>query len=136
MKPIRSEKLDKEAVKRFNTALRFLSEKKGLSQRKIASLMGESQSSISRIANGATPLTINFAILFEHYTEISSKWLMSGEGSIFVNGENAAIFSDEEINLFSNLKSDKLRYEIVKIIAKTKIGNLEILKKLLIEINK
>lgn len=136
MKPIRSEKIDKEAVKRFNTALRFLSEKKGLSQRKIALLMGESQSSISRIANGGAPLTINFAILFEHYTEISSKWLMSGEGSMFVNGEKTAIFSDEEISLISNLRSDKLRYEIVKLIAKTKSGNLEILKKLLIKFNK
>nr|WP_238333927.1 hypothetical protein [Leptospira interrogans] len=46
--------------------------------------MDVASSTLSRTANGRLPLLNKMAVTFEHYTGISSTWLLSGEGSMLV----------------------------------------------------
>ncbi|TGM99699.1 helix-turn-helix domain-containing protein [Leptospira yasudae] len=136
MKSKLPENIDKEAVKRFKIALKFLSDTRGLSQRKIAILMGEDQSTISRIANCQLPLTLKFALLFERYTEISANWLVADEGEMLVSYEKSEIFTDDEVVLFSKIKMDKKKLELVKLISETSKENVETLKNLIKNFNR
>ncbi|AXR64680.1 DNA-binding helix-turn-helix protein [Leptospira mayottensis 200901122] len=130
MKLNSSEKIDKEVVKRFNIALKFLLETQGLSQRKLALLIKDDQSTISRIASGKLALSIKFAVNLEHYTDISSNWILSGEGEMLIDSKRSEVFTDEEIIFFAKIKSDETIFELVRLLAKMKKENLEVIKRL------
>lgn len=93
-------KVDQEVAKRFETALEYLKGHQGKSQNHIAKSMDVASSTLSRIANGKLPLLNKMAVTFEHYTGISSTWLLSGEGSMLVEEKVLKTFSEEEFRFF------------------------------------
>nr|WP_235595403.1 hypothetical protein [Leptospira santarosai] len=134
MKSEKNPKIEEEVLKRLNVALDYLLETEKLAQRKIALRMKIHHTNLYRVAAGKRPLTSTFAVNFEHHTNISSVWLTTGEGEMIK--ADVEIFSDEEIRFFYKIKKDAALYELVKLLAKVKKDNYELLKGLILKLIK
>ncbi|WP_061239948.1 transcriptional regulator [Leptospira interrogans] len=129
-------KVDQEVAKRFETALEYLKGHQGKSQNHIAKSMDVASSTLLRIANGKLPLLNKMAVTFEHYTGISSTWLLSGEGSMLVEEKVLKTFSEEEFRFFVKIKKDSELFELVQMVSGMKKDNYEVIKSLITKLKK
>ena len=75
----------------MNERIKELREKLGLSQDALGKALGIGRSAVSRIESGTNALTeANIRLLCQQYN-VNREWLESGEGEMFLQGDDALV---------------------------------------------
>lgn len=93
----------------MNERIKLIREKLGLSQETLGKALGIGRSAVSRIESGTNALTeANIRLLCQQYG-VNRKWLESGEGEMFLQGDDAVIADVAEKYHLSELDKEAFK---------------------------